>query len=289
MNSKTRITIFIFRILPKSLLSRIFGYITRIPLPSFMMSAIIKWYSRRFNLKDEFDIPEGGFRTMDDFFTRRLRAGVHVIDRGKDSIVSPVDARIDEFGKITDGTLIQAKGITYSLKDLVPSEYGNRFSNGFFMTLYLSPGDYHRIHSPVDGNIEGFFHIPGKLYTVQEFMVAGLHGLFSLNERLISYISTHQGAVAVCKVGAMNVGRISLSYNDIVTNRTLRKKQEVFFKDNASIPVKKGDELGTFHLGSTVILLFENNALKPVKISKGQTVRVGDKIAEASKPSRKKT
>ena len=289
MNSKTRIFIFIFRILPKSLLSRIFGYITRVPLPSFMMSGIIRWYSRRFDLKDEYDVPQGGFRSMDDFFTRRLRPGVHVIDKSKNSIVSPVDARIDEFGRITDGTLIQAKGINYLLSDLLPSEYGNRFRNGFFITLYLSPGDYHRIHSPVDGNVDGFFHIPGKLYTVQEFMVAGLPGLFSINERLISYISTPAGSVAVCKIGAMNVGRISLAYNDVITNRALRKKQEILFTERSKIPVKKGEEIGTFHLGSTVILLIENNAVKFEKLTAGQTVRVGQKIADISKPSRKKT
>lgn len=289
MNQEKSFVIFLFKILPKSFLSRIFGYITRLPLPQFVMTGIITWYTGRFGVMDEYTVPAGGFRTLDDFFTRKLKPGARTIDGNRNTAVSPVDARVDQFGRIMDGTLIQAKGITYSLSDLIPSEYGMRFHGGSFITLYLSPGDYHRIHSPVDGAIEGFFHIPGKLYTVQEFMVAGLPGLFSLNERLISYISTPSGVVAVCKIGAMNVGRISLAYSDIVTNRMIRKKREALFDSAGKISIRKGDELGTFHLGSTIVLLFENSKVKFSGLKAGEKVRVGDVIATLPVPAGKKS
>ena len=175
--------------------------------------------------------------------------------------------------------MIQAKGINYSLKKLIPSMSSDSFIDGDFITLYLSPGDYHRIHSPADGLITGYFHIAGRLFTVQDYMVKGMKGLFTANERLVSYISTDSGKIAVVKVGAMNVGKISISHADIITNKNLRKTKEVLYKENENISIKKGEELGIFHLGSTVILLFEKNMIEFSNITKKQKIRVGEKIA----------
>jgi phosphatidylserine decarboxylase len=147
------------------------------------------------------------------------------------------------------------------------------------MTLYLSPGDYHRIHSPVTGTITGYLNVPGKLFTVQDYMVRSLKGLFVMNERIVTYIQSASGMVAVCKVGAFNVGRISLAYSDIVTNRFRRRREEIFFNGKDRVPVEACDEIGVFHLGSTIILLFEknsitfNNDLKP-----GGKIRMGKAI-----------
>ena len=277
------LSIFIFKIIPKSLLSRIFGYIALIPIPVFLMGKLIKWYSGKFGVKNEYIIPEKGFKNFNDFFTRKLKPGIHKIDTSTLSIVSPVDARIDQYGAIDGSYIIQAKGINYSVYDLVPSETSNFFTGGSFMTLYLSPGDYHRIHSPVDGKIIGYFNIPGKLFTVQEYMVNGLNGLFNLNERLISYIKTNRGLVGVCKVGAMNVGKISLSYDSIITNKAIRSKNEFFYPETDQKEIKKGDELGIFNLGSTIILLFEKNMIKFDNFTPGTNIRLGEKIGIFSK------
>jgi len=278
MNNDKKLTIFLFKILPKGLLSRLFGYITRIPVPWRALSPIINWYKKKYGVRDEYITPDNGFRNFNEFFTRGIREGVHVIDRSKGSIISPVDARVDMFGKIEGSTILQAKGVDYSLYDLVPSNSAKKYFNGNYVTLYLSPGDYHRIHSPVSGKITGYFVIPGKLYTVQEFMVRGLTGLFSINERIITYIDTVKGSAAVCKIGAMNVGRMSLSYEDIFTNGFFKKKKEVLYPGDCYKTIGKGDELGVFNLGSTVVLLFEKGMMEFENITPSMKIRVGDKL-----------
>jgi phosphatidylserine decarboxylase len=270
-----------FKILPKSLFSRLFGFITRIPLPGIILMPVISIYSKFFNVeKDDILIPQKGFRTFDQFFTRQLKPGSRNIDPAPGSIVSPVDARIDQFGQINGNKLIQAKGIEYSIHDLIPSDTSEKFINGSFVTLYLSPADYHRIHSPVSGKITGTFHIPGKLFPVQEFITFNIKKLFSINERIISYIQSDNRFSAVCMVGAMNVGRITLSYSDIVSNKFIRKKNEKYYPEEKQSFIKKGEELGIFHLGSTVILLYQKNKIRFADIETGQKVRVGQVIAE---------
>ena len=275
-----RIVIFFFKVIPKGMISRFFGYITRLRIHQYILAIIINWYCKKFGVKkDEILHPPGGFKTFDDFFTRKLKEGARRIDSSADAVISPVDARISYFGRINKKSIIQAKGIEYSLEALVPSAKAKEFIDGDFITLYLSPADYHHIHSPVDGNITGFFNIPGKLFSVQEFMVNGLRGLFSKNERVISYIKTGRGLVAVCKVGAMNVGRITLSYAGVVTNRTFRHRNEFFYPEKFCPHIIKGESIGTFHLGSTVILLFQKDMIKFEKLEIGKTVRLGQRIA----------
>lgn len=261
------------------MISMIFGWIALIPLPSGVMNGIIDWYCKKYGvIIEEAVIPEGGFRNLNLFFTRELKKGARKIDKSTGAVVATTDSRVDQYGTITDERIMQAKGISYSVRDLIPSSEAEKFIGGKFITLYLSPGDYHRIHSPVDGKITGFFNIPGKLYTVQEFMVNSLPDLFSVNERLITYIKTSKGNVAVCKIGAINVGKISLAYDDAVTNKLFGKRHEKLYTKDEMKPVKKGDELGTFNLGSTVIILFEKGMMDFSKLKYGQKVRVGEKI-----------
>jgi len=274
----------IISILPKSLLSRIFGYSAIIPLPLFFMNIIIKWYSKRYGVSlDEAVVPEGGFRNFNTFFTRKLKEGVLTIDNDEKSVVATTDSRIDEFGDITDDILIQAKGLDYSVRDLVPSVMAESFINGRFITLYLSPGDYHRIHSPVSGRITGFYNIPGKLYSVQESVVKSLKGLFVVNERLVTYIDTGKGLTAVCKVGAFNVGKISIPYDTAVTNKFLRRKNEVIYPEGERPEIKKGEEVGVFNLGSTVIILFQKGMVDFKSIKRGDRIRVGQVIGYLKK------
>lgn len=280
MARNRNLAIFLFTIIPTGLLSRLFGHIARIPLPGIVLNPVIRWYSKKFGVNTgEILLPEGSFRTLDAFFTRQLRDGARPVDNDPRSIVSPVDARVDMFGDIGDATILQAKGVDYSLKDLIPSDFHRHFIDGSFLTLYLSPGDYHRIHSPVSGDIAGYFAVPGRLLTVQDYMVRGYRGLFAKNERLISYIRTSRGMVAVCKIGAMNVGRITLSYSNVVTNCTFRKKEERLYPEGSMPRIEKGGELGIFHLGSTVILLFPKNAARFEKLMPGTKVVMGQKIA----------
>jgi len=146
-----------------------------------MLHAIIRWYCRLYGVNtDEINYPENGFSTFNEFFTRTLLPGIHTIDSDPKSIVSPVDGRVDQFGSVSGESLLQAKGIEYSLRNLLPGGRHVKFIDGNFVTLYLSPADYHRIHSPVSGTVDAYQVIPGALYTVQEWLVRRMPGLFSI-------------------------------------------------------------------------------------------------------------
>jgi phosphatidylserine decarboxylase len=274
---KSSAAIFLFTIVPQNILSRMFGYVTRLPLPSFIMGPLIRWYSKKYGVLDEYVIPDKGFRSFEHFFTRALMPDSRPIHGGQNTIVSPVDARIDQYGSLDRDTIIQAKGLDYSIRDLIPAPEAERFMNGSFMTLYLSPGDYHRIHSPVSGDITGYLYIPGRLFTVQEYMVNGLKGLFTRNERLITFLECHGQPVALCKIGAMNVGRIGLSYDSHETNGFFRSRSEKRFARD-EITLSKGDEVGMFHLGSTVIVIFPPGFMVFNAFTRGQHVKMGEAI-----------
>ncbi len=277
-------SLFLYRLLSFSFISRFVGVLTRIPLPKCVLYPIIRWFSKKYGINtDEYEEPREGFRTFNSFFTRTLKTGVRPLDNSPNAVISPVDARIDQFGHIESSTLIQAKGIEYSLQGLIPSERHRYFHDGEFITLYLSPSDYHRIHSPVDGLIEGFLHVPGRLFTVQESLVRVLPRLFERNERIITFIRTSRGMVAVCKVGATNVGRISLSYENIFTNTAFRSKKERLYAESERKPVSRGQEIGIFNLGSTVVVLFEKGMITFSACTIGKKVTMGEKIGEYRK------
>jgi len=283
MKNQTLNQIF-FKLLPKSFISRVFGYSALIPLPSFFMNMIIKWYAGKYGVKlNEAVVPVGGFKNLNSFFTRELKKGAYKVDKDKKAVTATTDSRVDEFGNITEDIIIQAKGLDYSVRDLIPSHMADTFINGKFITLYLSPGDYHRIHSPVAGEITGFYNIPGKLYSVQESVVKSMKGLFVVNERLVTYIDTGKGKVAVCKIGALNVGKISIPYDKAVTNRILRKRNEVLYPEGGRPRIEKGGEIGTFNLGSTVIILFQKGMIDFKSLKKGDRVRVGQVIGSLKK------
>ncbi len=285
MSNNKKLSIFFYLIAPTGFISRVFGYLTLIPFPKKVLENIISWYIAKFEIdSSEFVEPKDGFKNFNQFFTRKMKDGVHSIDNdnGK-NLVSPVDGRIDQYGKIEGTTIIQAKGVNYRLNDLLPSEKANEFVNGSFMTIYLSPADYHRIHSPIKGKITGFFNIPGRLLTVQDYMVKGYQGLFNINERIFTFIDTGKGSAAVCKVGATNVGKISLSYHNTRTNKTFRRKKEVIFKQDDQINIEAGGEVGVFNLGSTVILLFEENLVSFDNFEIGSKIRMGNKIGNIKK------
>jgi phosphatidylserine decarboxylase len=278
MKFPTFLSLFMYRIIPKSMVSRLFGYVALIPLPQSLLQRVIRWYSGKYGVINEYIVPPGGFRNLDMFFTRQMCEGTHPVDRSGKYAVSPVDARVDQFGEIHDITIMQAKGVGYSLQNMVPSDMFRKFLWGKFMTLYLSPGDYHRIHAPVDGVITGYYNLPGTLFTVQEWMARELPGLFVKNERIITYIESPFGTIGVCKVGALNVGKITLSYRDIRTNRTFRRRKEVLFPPGEMAPVRAGDEIGVFHLGSTVVLLFQKGSIEFNDFKPGDKIRMGSRI-----------
>ncbi len=267
--------------LPKNLLSRLFGFLSMLRLPRFMMVPILQAFARVYQINlDEAELNLKDYPSLNKFFTRALREGARVVDAGERTIVSPVDGTVSQFGEITDGRMIQAKGIFYTMEDLLDCpEFAPEFVDGSYIVIYLSPQDYHRIHSPFMGNVKGYSYSPGKLFMVNQIAVNGLHGLFPKNERLTTYLETKNGMIAVVKVGATNVGKISVTYDTIQTNRWIRRSKT--HRYDRQILMDRGQELGRFEMGSTVILLFQKNAMRFLpKIEEKFKVKFGQAIGE---------
>lgn len=275
-------------LLPKNLISKLFGYFSTLKLPRFVMIPILKTFAKAYKIKvEEAEMEIWEYASLNQFFTRALRAEARIIDSAANAVVSPTDSRITSFGDISQSTIIQAKGIDYSVKELLGSEkYYQSFTNGKYITFYLSPQDYHRIHSPFAGQILGYYYEPGKLFPVNDLAVLNIRGLFPKNERLITFLQTEYGKIAVIKVGASNVGKIRVTYdNKIVTNNWIRFPKEVEYK-NVSIMIDKGSEMGRFEMGSTVILVFENDTFDILpSIQKEDRILYGTVIGNFKKKS----
>lgn len=272
----------ILSVVPKNLLSRLFGLLASSRLPRFILIPILKAFARAYKINvDEAELEIQEYNSLNEFFTRALKAESRIIDSADDEMVSPVDAKITGYGDINQRIIIQAKGVDYNLKELLGgSKYLEDFTNGKYITFYLSPQDYHRIHSPAYGKILGYYYEPGKLFPVNELAVFGIRGLFPKNERLITYLQTEYGKVAVIKVGASNVGRIRVTYdNKIVTNTLIRTARTVEYKE-VSIMIGKGAELGRFEMGSTVILLMEKDTFQFNSLTVNEKITYGTTIGK---------
>ncbi|MDR0967196.1 MAG: archaetidylserine decarboxylase [Myxococcales bacterium] len=270
-------------LLPKSLLSKGVGKATRLPVSSKIHQKAARAFARILDIDtDEAALTPDECATFADFFTRPLKEGARPIAVGDDVVVSPVDARVSAFGIATGGRMIQAKGRDYSLAALLDdSTRAERFMGGTYLTLYLSPRDYHRIHAPLAGAIEACSVIPGELFPVNGPSVRSVPNLFCVNERLITYLSTAAGEVAVVKVGATCVGAIRASYCDLKTRESLANTREQSFEP--PLAVDKGAELGVFEMGSTVILVFEPGRVTlDAALTEGDKIRMGQAIGRVT-------
>jgi len=277
---KDRALVAALRVVPKNALSRVVGGLTRARAPRAVRVAAMRAFAARYGI----DLSECGeleaFRTFGEFFARPLRPGLRPIAPGEDVLVSPVDGIVSQAGRADGGRLVQAKGLDYSLEALLADPAAAaRFRGGAFATLYLSPRDYHRIHFPIGGRITGYRYVPGRLWPVNAASVQGVPGLFTVNERLATLLETPLGACAVVAVGATIVGRIRAYYDPTVPVSNLPRAHPVSRDYPTPIPVEKGQELGAFEMGSTVILLLEpgKTALRDGLVP-GARVRVGEPI-----------
>lgn len=203
----------------------------------------------------------GEYESLNDFFSRRLKPGLRPIDRTPNALLSPVDALITGIGQIEDGTLLSVKGQDYTVEELLNrSPRTVNYTDGFFFVLYLSPTDYHRIHSPLSGKIVEKEHIAGKVYPVNDFGLTHMQRVLSRNERVVTYLHHPFGEVAVVKVGALNVS--SIQYVSPLPEQ-----------------LEQGEELAYFEFGSTVVLLAENGTFDPKPgLQVGSKVRVGESL-----------
>ena len=262
------------------LLSRLTGRLADLRLPKAILVPAIRAYARAYGADlAEAALPAEAYPSFNAFFTRRLHEGARPIAGGEGVVVSPSDSWLSAIGLVPpEGRLDQVKGSSYSIEALLGSaEDAEPFRRGVQATLYLSPAMYHRVHSPVDGRVRAWRHVPGRLFPVNPAGVRMVPGLFTRNERVAVLLDTAaHGPAAVVLVGAANVGRVSLAFADLVTNSGRgRPPRSVVPPD--TILLRRGDELGTFNLGSTVVLLVADPALAPAACP-GDLVRMGQAL-----------
>lgn len=263
----------ITRFLPKNHLSYFVGQLVHVKLPSFINKWIVLAFAKayRINLQEaEKDVSQ--YASLGDFFVRRLKAGLRPV--GSAYALHPADSRITQAEKIQNGELIQAKGKTYNLTSFTQDASAlNVYNGGHFLTYYLCPTDYHRVHSPVSGQITRVRHIPGALWPVNDWSTENIHELFSVNERVFVEIQTEKGLVGVMFVGATNVGQIVLSFDsEIIGNQLM--SSAVKEKKYQNLQIRKGEELGMFRMGSTVVMLYAPGTLADFNPSQWRGLQV---------------
>ncbi len=250
-------------VVPKNELSHWVGRLAHRRLPEPFAGLSVAWFAKYYKIDmGEAEFPLEHYKTIGELFTRRLKPGARPIGDGP--VIHPVDARITEAGKIERQTLIQAKGRTYRVDELLRSRlYADALEGGQYLTYYLCPTDYHRVHAPVTGKIVWSAHVPGELWPVNEWSVSKIPNLFSVNERVVAVIETDKGFAALVMVAATNVGNMTVNFDPMITTAVRRSGRQVREKVyNPPVEIKKGEEFGTFHMGSTVIMLYAPGVLE---------------------------
>jgi phosphatidylserine decarboxylase len=219
------------------------------------------------------------FATFNDFFTRELAAGVRPLDPDPDALLCPSDGRISQCGRITTDRILQAKGHHFSLRTLLGSDpVCGELANGFFHTIYLSPRDYHRVHMPVSGKLLRTVHVPGRLFSVSPGTVRNVPNLFARNERLVSIFETPHGPMALVLVGAMLVSSIETVWAGMVTPPYGRKVTHGDWS-RRDIVLQRGQEMGRFNMGSTVIVVLPPGAVSSLEnLGPDDAVLMGQKL-----------
>ena len=243
---------------------------------------VIRWFVRKYRV----DMSEAAqpniaaYATFNDFFTRALKPGARPLADA--DLICPVDGAISQFGAIERDQIVQAKGHRYSTSALVggDSALAARFHNGSFATLYLSPRDYHRIHMPCDGRLLRMTHVPGTLFSVNPVTARGVPGLFARNERVVCVFDSARGVFVLALVGATIVGGMATVWHGVVNAPRVARVREWHY-DDRNIMLEKGEEMGRFLLGSTVVLLFPESELRfNPEWKEEKAVRLGEAMAD---------
>jgi phosphatidylserine decarboxylase len=278
---KQKLLASIFYILPHHAISWLMFKLARIRW-SPLKNLIIRIYTALNPVKMHEAVEQDmyAYESLNAFFTRALKAECRPFDNNEASWLCPVDGAVSQAQVIKDGRVFQAKGHDYSLLELVggDKELESMFKNGLFATLYLSPRDYHRIHMPVSGTLKSMIYIPGRLFSVAPFTVNNIPRLFARNERCVCYFETEQGPMAMILVGAINVSAIETVWHGLVTGEGKLRK---FSYSEKNIVLKRGEEMGRFNLGSTVIVLATDRMKLDQSIVADAEIKLGQRLALA--------
>ena len=271
-------------ILPQHTLSRALGMLGDSEIP-WLKRSLISMFAKQFkvDMSDAIEEDLNQYPSFNSFFTRALKPEAREIDSDAHSIVSPADGVISQLGDIQDGRLIQAKGRDYSLLELVggSQEWAKPFQGGRFITVYLAPFNYHRVHMPLKGTLIKTIHIPGRLFSVGFATSSNIPNLFARNERLVCVFSTDAGLFSLILVGAMVVGSIKTVWTKEAPKvlATPEIKEIDYRSQEIKLDLDKGAEVGRFELGSTVIVLFEQKLMQlNSNIVASKPIRMGESL-----------
>jgi phosphatidylserine decarboxylase len=275
---KGRLFVWMQYLLPQHALSRLILRATRVRVPWFknlLVRGFLGLYA--IDMTDAVQTDPFSYGSFNEFFTRALKPGARAIAADPDAIACPVDGTVSEAGRIDGEMLIQAKGRRYSLHELLAAQpWAQDFEGGSFATIYLAPFNYHRVHMPVRGVLEGTVYVPGRLFSVNAATAAYVPRLFARNERVLTLFDTAYGHAALVLVGALNVGSMATVWAGDITPAARRVITRL---PAQRLPLDKGEEMGRFNMGSTVILLFQKDRARwHPHLRAGATVKLGESL-----------
>ena len=256
------------------------GWLTHCRNPAFknfLIRAIVKAYG--VNLDEAVDCDPNAYGCFNDFFTRALKSGTRLFADDPDVVMSPADGFLSQLGPVSEGRLIQAKGKDYGVMELLggDAERAKPFLGGSFATIYLSPKDYHRLHMPLAGTLREMVYVPGRLFSVNNATARGVRNLFARNERVAAIFDTEAGPMALVLVGAIFVASIETVWHGVVTPPAGKAVQTWDYRQNP-VHLDRGAEMGRFNMGSTVVVLFGENAIEWGDLAPGAIMRLGQPI-----------
>tara|TARA_B100001094_G_scaffold229999_1_gene224608 strand:- start:1375 stop:2295 length:921 start_codon:yes stop_codon:yes gene_type:complete len=269
-------------LLPQHSLSRVLGCLADKNM-GWLTTQVISWFIKRYQVDmsaARLEHPQE-YKTFNDFFTRELKPGMRPIDSDAQTLTHPVDGAVSQFGAIDTDRIFQAKGHHFNLKDLIAGDASDAkvFENGAFANIYLAPKDYHRIHMPIDGTLTKMTYVPGDLFSVNPLTAQNIPNLFARNERVIAWFDTAVGPMAMILVGATIVASIETVWAGTITPPH-KQVQHWNYDQQTPVHLKKGEEMGRFKLGSTVILLFGEDAIHfNESMAPEKTTRLGTPMA----------
>ena len=276
-------------LMPKLAMTRLAGHYASKPMGGLTTSTIRRFVARYgVNMAEAAEPDIAAYKTFNDFFTRALQPGARPLAQAP--LVCPVDGSISQVGRIQGDQVYQAKGQAFTTTALVggDAQLAARFTDGLFANLYLSPKDYHRIHMPADGRLVRMVHVPGELFSVNPTTARGVPGLFARNERVVCVFESERvGAFVLTLVGATIVGSMATVWHGVVNPPRSKRLREWRYDgpDDQPVELAQGAEMGRFLLGSTVVLLMPNGALRfNPDWAPGRAIRLGEAMADWSSP-----
>ena len=271
-------------ILPQHFLSRIVYALMRCEIR--WLKNFLIWFISRvagIDVNEALSPDPSDYASFNAWFTRALKPDARTFDTDPQAFLSPCDGRVSETGSLVENRILQAKGKDYSLQELLANDpVCRQFTGGYFSTIYLSPRDYHRIHMPIAGRLQRMIHVPGRLFSVAPYTVRQVPGLFARNERVISIFETESGPLVMVLVGAMLVSSTETVWAGEITPNKNKNVTVTDYPDE-NIFLSKGDEMGRFNMGSTVILLMPAGTVTVQdELVAGTAVKVGQRLASFS-------